>query len=305
MEKAFKPATDMDVERYLRELRTHPLLERDEERKLARRYRKTGNPAAARKLVTANLRLVVKLAHEYKRAHHDLRDLIQEGNLGLLAALDKFDPERNVRFPSYAAWWIRAYMLRFVVNDFSLVKVGTSPMQRKLFFNLKKEKRKLEAAGFVPTTARLAQALQAPERDVIDMDLRLQANEVRLDAPAFRDDGESRSKLDELSADGDERPDELAESGEFRARLRDSLREFGRSLEGRERTLFDERLMSEQPKSLQEIGAGYGISRERARQVEKALLGRLRKHLERELGDAVHVGTAANDNAPVARLLAA
>ncbi len=313
MEKALlrRSAPAESVEGYLNELKRYPLLSREEERVLADRYKKTGDPAAGRRLITANLRLVVKLAHDYKRAHHDLLDLVQEGNIGLLQALDKFDPARGNRFPSYAAWWIRAYMLRFIVNDFSLVKVGTSPLQRKLFFNLRREKRKLEAAGFVPTSARLAAALNAPEREVIDMDRRLSGSEVRLDAPAFRDEDDSRSRLDELKADDDERPDELAETHEFKSRLRGTLSAFGQTVTGRERTIFDERLMSESPKSLTEIGRAYGISRERARQIEKELLGKLRRYLKRELGDAVTIALghqeAANDNEvePPARTLAA
>ncbi len=305
-ERALKQPTAGDrLEAYLAELRNHPLLTREEEHELAVRYQKHGDVAAARRLVTANLRLVVKLAHEYKR-NHELLDLVQEGNLGLLQALDKYDPNRGIRFPSYAAWWIRAYMLRYVVNDFSLVKIGTSPMQRKLFFNLKKEKRKLEAQGFVPSATRLAKALNAPERDVIDMDRRLTQSEVRLDAPAFRDDGgESRSRLDELRGDDDDQPDRAYEASEFRARLRETLAGFGLTVSGREKTIFDERLMSEQPKSLTEIGAIYGISRERARQIEKQLVGRLKKYLRRELGDAVEISPLSHeidddDDAPLA-----
>jgi RNA polymerase sigma-32 factor len=313
MENALRkiaPAAE-SVEGYLNELKRYPLLSRAEELVLATRYQKTRDPEAARRLVTANLRLVVKLAHEYRRAQHDLLDLVQEGNIGLLQALDKFDPARGNRFPSYAAWWIRAYMLRFIVNDFSLVKIGTSPLQRKLFFNLRKEKRRLEAAGFVPSSERLAKALGAPEAEVIDMDRRLSANEVRLDAPAFRDEEDSRSRLDELAADGEEQPDNAVEATEFRARLRGKLADFGRTVSGRERTIFDERLMSESPKSLTEIGASYGISRERARQIEKALMGKLRRYLRRELGDAVTIAlgqvAAANDNEEdvAARVIAA
>jgi RNA polymerase sigma-32 factor len=296
MQKALKKRVAGDrLDSYLAELKHHPLLTREEELVLAKRYQATGDLDAARQLVTANLRLVVKLAHEYKRSQHELLDLVQEGNLGLLQALEKFDPTRGIRFPSYAAWWIRAYVLKHVVNEFSLVKIGTSPLQRKLFFNLKKEKRKLEAAGFVPTTSRLAAALNAPEAEVIDMDRRLTQGEIRLDAPAFKDDGDSRSRLDELTGADDERPDNAVEAGEFRARLRDTLATFGSTVSGREKMIFDDRLMSETPKSLHEIGAAYGISRERARQIEKQLLGRLKKYLRRQLGDAVEISPIADD----------
>jgi RNA polymerase sigma-32 factor len=274
---------------YMHEIRRYPLLTREEEHRLAVEFVKTRDPKIARRLITANLRLVVKLAHEYKRAYRNLLDLVQEGNLGLLQAVEKYDPHRGVKLSSYAAWWIRAYMLKFILNNWRLVKIGTTQAQRKLFFNLSKEKEKLELAGFVPTSKLLAERLSVPEQEVQDMQLRLAASETSLDAPIGRDDEGGRSHVETLGADAATRPDVSTESEEFRGLLRKKLEEFEKTLTGREQTLFHERLMSEQPLTLQEVGERYGISRERARQLEARLLGRLKTYLKKELGDAVQV----------------
>jgi RNA polymerase sigma-32 factor len=277
---------------YLSEVRRYPLVDRDEERALALRYRDHGDLAAARRLVTANLRLVVKIAYEYQRASRNLLDLIQEGNLGLLLAVRKYDPDRGVRLSSYAVWWMRAYMLRYLLDNARIVKLGTTPAQRKLFFNLRKEKQKLEALGFVPSPDRVAAAMHLPEHEVVEMERRLGQGELSLDGPAAASaDGEDRLRpIDVLQSPEAERPDVAAEADEFRARLREELAEFARTLQGREATLFRERLLSEAPRTLEEIGRQYGISRERARQVEQRLVARLRDHLSRGLGDAVSVG---------------
>src|SRR5712691_11697206 len=147
------------MQRYMAEVSRHPLLTREEEHDLAVRFRETQDPRIAYRLVTANLRLVVKIAHEYRRAHRNLLDLVQEGNVGLLQAVKKYDPYRGVKLSSYAAWWIRAYMLKFILNNWRLVKIGTTQAQRKLFFNLRKEKDKLEQLGFTPSPKMLAESL--------------------------------------------------------------------------------------------------------------------------------------------------
>lgn len=274
---------------YMHEIRRYPLLTREEEHELAVEFAKTQDPKIARRLITANLRLVVKLAHEYRRAYRNLLDLVQEGNLGLLQAVQKYDPYRGVKLSSYAAWWIRAYMLKFILNNWRLVKIGTTQAQRKLFFNLSKEREKLEHAGFVPTTKLLAEALSVPEQEVAEMQMRLGASETSLDAPLGRDDEGGRTHVEMLESSAAERPDVTTESEEFRKLLREKLAEFEQTLKGREQTLFHERLMSDQPLTLQEVGERYGISRERARQIEARLLGRLKVFLKRELGDAVQV----------------
>jgi RNA polymerase sigma-32 factor len=273
---------------YIQDIRRYPLLSRDEELALAKRLVETGDVEAARRLVTSNLRLVVKIAHEYRRAHRNLLDLIQEGNVGLVQAVKKYDPYRGVKLSSYAAWWIRAYMLKFILNNWRLVKIGTTQAQRKLFFNLKKEKDKLEQMGFDTSSKALAEALNVPEREVIDMERRLGQGEMSLDAP-LKDDEGSRSHLDMLESAGDTRPDVRAEGDEFRVLLRGKLEEFAKTLRGRELSIFEERLLTDEPKTLQEIGERYGISRERARQLEKRLTDKLKKYLQAELGDAVQI----------------
>jgi RNA polymerase sigma-32 factor len=274
---------------YIQEIRRYPILSREEEHELAVKYLETQDVELARRLITANLRLVVKIAHEYRRAHRNLLDLIQEGNVGLVQAVNKYDPYRGVKLSSYAAWWIRAYMLKFILNNWRLVKIGTTQAQRKLFFNLRKEKEKLEKAGFSPTTEAVAKALDVSEREVIEMERRLGAGDLSLDAPVSRDEEGGRSHLDMMESEGEWRPDVQAEGREFRDLLRDKLAEFEKTLRGREQTIFRERLLSDSPKTLQEIGETYGISRERARQLEKRLTTKLRAFLQAELGDAVQV----------------
>jgi RNA polymerase sigma-32 factor len=281
---------------YIQDIRRYPLLSREEEHDLAVQFAKTGDVGAARRLVTANLRLVVKIAHEYRRAHRNLLDLIQEGNVGLVQAVKKYDPYRGVKLSSYAAWWIRAYMLKFILNNWRLVKIGTTQAQRKLFFNLKKEKDKLEQLGFDTSSKALAEALNVPEREVIDMERRLGQGEMSLDAPVGRDDeGGGRSHLELLESSGDTRPDVRAEGDEFRSLLRAKLEKFAETLRGRELTIFQERLLTDTPKTLQEIGETYGISRERARQLEKRLTTKLKSYLQAELGDAVQIAMGLED----------
>src|SRR5262245_55608269 len=195
---------------YMSEIKRYPLLTREEEHELAVKYTKTGDVVAARRLVTANLRLVVKIAHEYRRAHRNLLDLIQEGNVGLLQAVKKYDPYRGVKLSSYAAWWIRAYMLKFILNNWRLVKIGTTQAQRKLFFNLRKEREKLEQLGFQPTAALLAEKLDVPEKEVVEMERRLAAPEASLDAPVGSggDDEGTRTRLDFLPSEDVRRSEE-------------------------------------------------------------------------------------------------
>jgi RNA polymerase sigma-32 factor len=281
---------------YMRETRRYPLLTPDEEHALATRLVEHGDSSAARKLIEANLRLVVKIAYEYRRAHKNLLDLVQEGNIGLIQAVSKFDPYRGVKLSSYAAFWIRAYILKFILNNWRLVKIGTTQAQRKLFFNLRKEREKLEQLGFQPTTALLAEKLDVPEKEVIEMERRLAAPEASLDAPVggSGDDEGTRTRLDYLPSD-DVRPDRAVAQSEFSQLLRGKLEAFSATLEGREQTIFRERWLTEEPLTLQEIGDRYQISRERARQLEKRMLDRLKKYLEAELGTSVDIGALSRE----------
>lgn len=280
---------------YMRETRRYPLLTPEEERALATRLVEHGDSKAARKLIEANLRLVVKIAYEYRRAHKNLLDLVQEGNIGLIQAVSKFDPYRGVKLSSYAAFWIRAYILKFILNNWRLVKIGTTQAQRKLFFNLRKEREKLEQLGFQPTSALLAEKLDVPEKEVVEMERRLAAPEASLDAPmGGADDDGARTRLDYLPSD-DVRPDRAVAQSEFSQLLRGKLETFAQTLEGREQTIFRERWLTEDPLTLQEIGDRYQVSRERARQLEKRMLDRLKKYLEAELGTAVDIGALSRE----------
>jgi RNA polymerase sigma-32 factor len=273
------------LQQYLREVQSHPLLSPEEEHTLAIKYVETGDVGVAARLVTANLRLVVKIAYEYRRAYKQIMDLIQEGNIGLMQAVKRYDPYRGVKVSSYAAWWIRAYILRFILNNWRLVKLGTTQAQRKLFFNLNKEKARLSAMGIEPNAAEIARRLGVEEQEVTDMDRRLSAGETSLDAPAGDTDGRAVSRLDLLPATS-AGPDALVAEEEIQRLLKKKLAQFRTTLTGKDIEIFDERLVAEDPLTLQQLGDKFGISRERVRQIEARLTGRLREYLEVELGDA-------------------
>jgi RNA polymerase sigma-32 factor len=275
---------------YVQEIRRYPLLTREEEHDLAKKFVETQDPDIAKRLITANLRLVVKIAHEYRRAHRNLLDLIQEGNIGLMQAVRRYDPMRGVKLSSYAAWWIRAYILKFILNNWRMVKIGTTQAQRKLFFNLRKEKEKLEKLGFTPDFKLLAERLEVTEAEVAEMDQRLASSDASLDAPigGNSDESDGRTRIDVLP-DTAMRPDRAVEQQEFNSLLREKLEEFAAGLKGRDADLFRARWLSDEPRTLQEIGDEFGISRERARQLEKRLLDKLRDFLRKELGSAVDI----------------
>ncbi len=283
---------------YLRQLRHHPLLSREEEHALAVRYGATGERAAGQRLVTANLRLVVKIAQEYRRVHRNLIDLIQEGNLGLIQAVERYDPYRGVKLSSYAAWWIRAYILRYILANWRMVKLGTTQPQRKLFFNLRRERERLDRQGIEVDAEHLAAALDVSAQEVVEMEQRLAASEMSLDAPLPGDGGRTQGDL--VAAGPDAQPDLQVEEGEFQEVLRVKLDRFGARLRNRELDLFRKRLLSERPETLEQIGGYHGISRERARQIEERLKTKLRRYLEAELGEAIRatVDDAAGRDRP-------
>jgi RNA polymerase sigma-32 factor len=275
---------------YMREVQSHALLSPEEEHSLAVSYQKNPDDVeAAARLVTANLRLVVKIAYEYRRAYKNMMDLIQEGNIGLMQAVKKFDPYRGVKLSSYAAWWIRAYMLRFILNNWRLVKLGTTQAQRKLFFNLSKEKARLSALGIEPTDAEIAKRLNVTEGEVAEMDKRLARSDASLDASVGESDGRTVSRIELMPSPGST-PDQLAEGAELSELLVDRLDEFRKGLTGKDVVIFDKRLVADEPLTLQELGDEFGVSRERVRQLEARLTGKLRDYLKQTLGDAVELG---------------
>ena len=289
-------ATDSAITRfdpfaaYMREVQRHPVMSPEETHELAVKFLKTQDPRMAASLVTANLRLVVKIAYEYRRAYKNIMDLIQEGNIGLMQAVKRYDPYRGVKLSSYAAWWIRAYILRFILNNWRLVKLGTTQAQRKLFFNLRKKRAELQAMGIDPTDAEIAKRLNVPESDVTEMDQRLASTEKSLDAPVGDSEGRAIAKVD-LMPSAAEGPETLMADGELQALLKDKLQDFRKTLIGKDKELaiFDHRLVADEPLTLQELGDKFGISRERVRQLEQRLTLRLRDFLREEIGEAAEL----------------
>ncbi len=277
------------LSRYLAEVRRFPLLTREEEVVIAKRYTESHDREDAFRLVTANLRLVVKIAMEFARASKNLLDLIQEGNVGLMEAVKSFDPYRGIRFPSYAVWWIRAYIYRYLINNWRLVKIGTTQAQRKLFFNLKKETDRLEAEGFSPQPKLIAQRMGVKESEVREMQERMSQSEVSLDQPV--PNTEDTRLLDVLpDSDPSSNPEEATASEEFRRFAKDKVDEFVNTLEGKELEIFRARLLAEDPVTLQEIGEQFGISRERVRQIENRLKKRFKDFLKAQASDIEQAG---------------
>ena len=276
------------LQRYMAEVARHPLLSREQEHELAVKFQQTHDPEIAYRLVTANLRLVVKIAHEYRRAAFSLLDLIQEGNVGLMQAVQKYDPFRGVKLSSYAAWWIRAYILRYLMDNWRMVKLGTTQAQRKLFFNLRKEQEKLLSQGFEAAPKLLAERLDVTEQDVREMDQRLGNDEFSLDTPVAGVDDARQTYGDRIAESARPAEDQLADE-ELRRIFKEKLAEFGKTLtDPKDRFLFEHRLSlpdGEEPMTLQQVGDQFGFTRERARQLEARLTNRLRDHLRRELPD--------------------
>ena len=270
------------LSRYLAEIRRFPLLSREEETAIAKRYHENHDREDAFRLVTANLRLVVKIALEFARASKNVLDLIQEGNVGLMEAVKNFDPYRGIRFPSYAVWWVRAYIYRYLINNWRLVKIGTTQAQRKLFFNLRKESERLEAQGFRPEPKLLAQRMGVKESEVREMQERMSQSEVSLDQPAGQ--AEDTTLIDVIPDDSSN-PEETAAADEWRNFARESVEEFAATLKDKELEIFNSRLLTDEPATLQEIGERFGISRERVRQIETRLKNRLRDFIRSKAAD--------------------
>lgn len=264
---------------YMQEASRHPILTREQEHDLAVEWKEQGDTDAARALIEHNLRLVVKIAWEYRSAHRNLLDLVQEGNIGLMMAVKNFDPYKGVRLSSYAQYWIRAYILRYIINNFHLVKIGTTQAQRKLFFNLRKEKERLEREGFVPSTKLLADRLNVKEEEVREMDQRLSGGEVSMETPVGGGE-DGTTTLEYFLADESEPVSDQVADEEQMARFRKALEEYRKTLSERDGYIFDKRLISENPLTLEEIGTHFGVSKERARQLEERIKNNLRKFLD-------------------------
>lgn len=265
-------------DRYLKEIGQYELLSREEMEQLSIQVIETNDQNAAYRLVSANLRLVVKIAMDFQKFWmQNFMDLVQEGNIGLMKAVRKFDPYKGVKFSYYATYWIRAYILKFLMNNWRLVKLGTTQAQRKLFFSLNKEKKSLEARGYVAEPAILAKRLKVKQSDVLEMDNRMTNEEVSLESP-MRNESDAQRK-DFLPGDGPGIEDILC-SRDLKKRIRSLLKELRKSHNDKEKMILERRLLTDDPMTLQKISEKFGISRERIRQIESNLLKKLRKYIE-------------------------
>lgn len=269
------------LDAYLAEIRKFSPLSREEEQEAAIEYTKTKSPEAAKKLVFGSLWLVVKIARDYERVARNVLDLIQEGNIGLMEAVQNFDPYRGVRFPSYAVWWIRAYIIRYIIANWRLVKIGTTQAQRKLFFNLKKESERLEREGIYPSTKLLADRLNVKEGDVIEMSQRLGGPDVSVDAPM---QDESDASLLSVLPSGDESAEEVMAKKELHEALRGAIEAFKEGLNPKESRIFQGRVMDEERLTLQDLSDELSISKERVRQIENKLRDKLKVFVSNRLG---------------------
>ena len=277
------------LQQYLAEIRQFKPLSADEEHRLAVRYREHGDQAAGYRLVTANLGLVVKIARIYARAYHNVIDLIQEGNIGLIEAVKRFDPYKGNRLPTYASWWIKAYIIKFVLDNFRIVRVGTTNERRRLLFNLRKEKEDLRQQGIEPTHELLAERLNVSEDDVRAVEANIESSDMPLDASVGEDEG--LHYVDMLEA-AEEQVDERLARGELQRLFNEKLAEFSRNLNKRELVILKERLISDQPKTLQEIADQFGVTREAIRLNEKSLVARIKTYMEEALRDVTQVEIA-------------
>ena len=271
---------------YLAELRRYPLLSPEEEKACAVAYYEHGDTLAGERLVTANLRLVVKLAFQYHRQWSNVLDLIQEGNVGLVQALSRYDPYRGIRFSSYAQYWIRAMILRFLMDNYRLVRLGSTRAARQLFFQLRKERERLLKEGLEPRPKLLAERLSVPESEIIAVDQHMRAPPLSLHAPLG--DGDGRSLADVMPDEDIEGPETNVMKGQLREVIRKKLDLFAETLQGdRERAIWFRRLIANEPVSLSVLGERYGVSKERIRQVEVRIRAELKAFLKKELGDEI------------------
>jgi RNA polymerase sigma-32 factor len=267
---------------YMQEVKKYPLLSEDDEKELAIRLQETGDVDAAYQLTTANLMLVVKIAMTFKREWQSLMDLVQEGNVGLMKAVKNFDPFRGVRLSAYASWWIKSYILKYILDNWRLVRVGTTNSRRKLLFNLKKEKERLEREGFDPSTKLLAEHFGVDEGEIIDVEASIGAVDVSMDTPTRADS--TMTPAQSLS-DG-KSLEKVAEIDQFREILKRKIEEFKSDLQPGEIEILEKRVLSESPQSLQEIGDERGVTREAVRQAEQRLLKKFRIYIEEQMPEA-------------------
>jgi RNA polymerase sigma-32 factor len=272
---------------YLARLKDVEILPMDVQAELALRYQQTEDPDAAARLVASNLRLVVKIAFQFRRQWADVMDLIAEGNVGLAEAIRKFDTDRGVPFPSYARFWIRARILAFIRENKHLIHAG-SRAARKLFWRLGRERRALLQEGLEPTPKRIAERVGVEVKDVEELAPILDQRAISLDVPMFGDE-DAHSRGDILTDPTDQDPEQAASGGEIQGILRGAFQTFREQLDERDLAIWDRRLQAQDPDRLEDLGNEYGVSKERIRQLELRIKKRLKVFLQRELGDDVIV----------------
>ena len=293
------PSSNGSLAMYLAEINKYPLLTVDEEQRLARLFAKSSDLDSAHRLVTSNLRFVVKVSYEYRSYGIKMADLIQEGNIGLMKAVQKFDADKGIRLISYADWWNRAFIQNYILKSWSLVKLGTTQAQRKLFFSLARTRRELEKFDGVSgdvmkaTEGAIAKKLRVKPAEVIEMQQRMEGRDLSLDAP-MGDEGGGSSHVDFVQ-DGANGPDiEIAEQEE-RHIVQERVLEALARLDPRERYIIEQRIMNDKPMTLKELGEHFGFSRERARQLEI----RAKAKLEQELGELMAEVFPGEDRTPL------
>ncbi len=281
---ALTPSDPLRV--YLAEMRKIPMLEPEEELRLARKLRDDGDLNAARRLVTANLRLVVKIAMEYRSVYANTLDLIQEGNVGLMKAVSKYDPDKGAKLSYYASWWIRSYILKYILDNFRLVRLGTTQAQKKLFYQLMREKQRLENLGQHPGAKLLADKLEVREKDVVEMEQRLSRSgaERSLDEPMTDESGGAKRTQMDFLVDRAESPDEALARNQLLSMMEEVLPAFEKTLNEKEQRILRSRILAEDPKTLQEVADLYGLTRERVRQIELKIVVKLREFLTMSFG---------------------
>ena len=274
------------LRRYLIEISQFEPLSAEEENRLAVLYRESEDQEAALRLVTSNLRLVVKIAMLYNRVYSNTMDLIQEGNIGLMEAVKRFDPYKGTRLPTYATWWIKAYIIKFILDNFRIVRIGTTNERRKLLFNLRKEKERLRLQGIEPTPELIARNLNVNLDDVREVQQNIESTDLSLDSHI--DDRQTLSYLDTLRAT-DELIDEKLARGELKELFSRKVQEFTKTLNAREKAILEQRLIAEEPKTLQKIAAQFGVTREAIRLNEKTLVAKIRNYMQEALKNVTDV----------------
>jgi RNA polymerase sigma-32 factor len=270
---------------YYKQIDRYPVLSAEDEQELAKRAVEQDDPKARFQLVTSHLRLVVKIAGSFQRRFREnMLDLIQEGNMGLMRAAEKFDPDRGVRFGLYAAYWIKAHMRKYIMDNWRLVKLGTNQKQRKLFYNLKREQDRMRANGDEPTPEELAEQFDVDVQDVVDMDGRLRGPDMSLDRPVSEDSGTAYL---ELLPSQDEPTESVVLRRQMSQVIQERIEAFLPRLDGKERDILRQRLLTDKGTTLREIGERHGVTRERIRQVEVRLKAKLQNHLRAQTLEGV------------------